>query len=89
LFDEAGILGVLFQGGFEDNEDRLRTIRERASDGDPRNNRPQFPINETGGVIEAMGPWISQYRRYIAFVLEQYGCVQGEQYSNFINVGPW
>jgi hypothetical protein len=82
LFDQAGILAVLYQGGLEDNQNRLALLNERASDGNPFNNAPQFPNPED----ETMGTWTSQYRYYIALLLETGGCLQGDEYLHFRDV---
>lgn len=80
--DEAGILTVLYQGGMEDNQARIDLLTERASDGDPTDNEPQFPEPED----EAMGVWVSQYRWYIAQELERSGCIQDENYRDFEDI---
>ena len=82
LRDQAGILTVLYQGGLEDNPERLELLEQRASDGIPGNNRPQFP--ET----DAMGPWVSQFRWQIAWLLEENGCKQENTYSNYEVLRP-
>ena len=74
LQDQTGLLTTLYQGGLEDNPDRIASIEDRLARGDTQ---PRLP--ET----EKMGPWNSEYRWFIAYLLELHGCVQGEGYSRF------
>lgn len=70
--DQAGILGILYQGGF--SKDRQDLVREKFTR-NPKTAIPQFPLpSEPGERTEAMGPWVSQYRNWISNYLSECGC---------------
>jgi Ca2+-binding RTX toxin-like protein len=75
--DQAGVLGVLFQGGID--ETRQNSIRTRFLNDDPENDPPQLPDPDE----EKMGSWISQYRWWINRYLEAFGGTS----SNFSQQG--
>ena len=61
--DQAGILGILFQGGFSDEREKLISKKFKEN---PDTAQPEFPQPDVPGEdVETMGAWISQYRGWI------------------------